>query len=88
MSNKLILTIDKSVIKKANTYAKAKGYNLSDLVEEYLKSITKEDKEIDNIQLSPITKSLYGSVKIDDSNLDYKKILADEIFKKHLRGTE
>ena len=88
MPNKLILTINKSVIKKAKKYAKNQGLNLSEFVEEYLKLVTKEDKEIDNIQLSPITKSLYGSVKIDDSNLDYKKILADEILKKHLRGTE
>lgn len=85
MSTKLTLTIDKSVIEEAKKYAKTQGRSLSNLIEEYLKSVSSADQKIDASQLSPITKSLYGAVKMEDPNVDYRKILADEILKKHLK---
>jgi len=85
MSTKLTLTIDKSVIEQAKKYAKSQGRSLSNLIEEYLKSVSSDDQKVNKFELSPITKSLYGAVKIEDSNLDYKKILEDEILKKHLK---
>jgi len=85
MSTKLTLTIDKSVIKQAKKYAKSQGRSLSNLIEEYLKSVSSDDQKVNELELSPITKSLYGAVKVEDSNLDYKKILEDEILKKHLK---
>ena len=84
MSTKLTLTIDKSVIEGAKQYAKSQGRSLSNLIEEYLKSISNNDSESENLKLSPITKSLFGSVNIKDRKIDYKKILEDEILKKHL----
>ena len=39
MSTKLTLTIDKSVIKKAKEYAKSQGRSLSNLIEDYLKTV-------------------------------------------------
>ncbi len=84
MSTKLTLTIDKSVIEEAKKYAKSQGRSLSNLIEEYLKSISNNDSESENLKLSPITKSLFGSVNIKDKKIDYKKILEDEILKKHL----
>ena len=84
MSTKLTLTIDKSVIEEAKQYAKSQGRSLSNLIEEYLKSISNNDSESENLKLSPITKSLFGSVNIKDKKIDYKKTLEDEILKKHL----
>ena len=83
MSTKLTLTIDKQVIEQAKLYAKAQGRSLSNIIEEYLKSISGKNDN-DDLTLSPITKSLYGAIKLKDSDIDYKKILEDEILKKHL----
>ena len=62
MNTKLTLTIEQSIIEKAKKYAKGKGRSLSDIVENYLKVIIKEE----NIRLTdsiPITSSLKGSFK-------------------------
>lgn len=40
MKTKLLLTIDQSVIKRAKSYAKQTGRSLSEVVENYLISIT------------------------------------------------
>ncbi len=84
MSTKLTLTIDKSVIEEAKQYAKSQGRSLSNLIEEYLKSISNKNEKTKDLDLSPITKSLFGSVKSKNKNIDYKKLLEDEILKKHL----
>ena len=84
MTTKLTLTIDKSVIEEAKRYAKSQGRSLSNLIEEYLKSVSLKDGHSKDVELGPITKSLFGSVKLKDENIDYKKILKDEILKKHL----
>lgn len=84
MSTKLTLTIDKSVIEEAKQYAKSQGRSLSNLIEEYLKSVSDKGSKTKKLELSPITKSLFGSVKLKNKDIDYKKILEDEILKKHL----
>ncbi len=84
MSTKLTLTIDKSVIEEAKLYAKSQGRSLSNLIEEYLKSVSSNTEKKEELELSPITKSLFGAVKLEDSKFDYKQILEDEILKKHL----
>ena len=85
MSTKLTLTIDESVIDEAKQYAKSQGRSLSKLIEEYLKSVSSKDEKKIALELSPITKSLYGSVKGASADFDYKKMLEDEILKKHLK---
>ena len=47
MNTKLTLSIEQSLIEKAKRYAKGKGRSLSDIVENYLKIITRETKDID-----------------------------------------
>ena len=84
MSAKLTLTIDKTVIEEAKKYAKSQGRSLSNLIEEYLKSISAKDQKSAELELSPITKSLLGSVQLKDEELDYKQLIEDEIIKKHL----
>ena len=82
MNTKLTLTIEKSVIEKAKRYAREKGRSLSDLVENYLKIITREEK-INAIEGTPITSSLRGAFKAP-RNFDYKKELAKGLSEKYL----
>jgi len=82
MNSKLTLTIERSLIDKAKKYAKSKGRSLSDIVENYLKVIIKEDitKVIDS---TPITSSLRGSFKAPQ-DFDYKKELSKGLSEKYL----
>lgn len=80
MSTKLTLTVDKSVIERAKSYAKHTGRSLSELVESYLETIIQEDKEE---QLSPKLKKIVGAVKLP-KNFDEKKELRAYLEKKHL----
>lgn len=82
MNTKLTLTIEQSVIEKAKKYAKEKERSLSDLIENYLKALTKDETQSD-IELTPIIKSLKGSFNAP-KNSDYKKDLAKSLTKKYL----
>ena len=84
MSTKLTLTIDGKVIQGAKEYAKSQGRSLSKLIEEYLKSVSSAGLRESDLHLSPITKSLFGAVKIRDKDFDEKRLLEDEILRKHL----
>ncbi len=81
MNTKLTLTIERAIIEKAKIYAKGKGHSLSDIIENYLKMITKEEKS--EIGSTPIVKSLRGSFKAP-YNFDYKKELAKGLSDKYL----
>jgi formiminotetrahydrofolate cyclodeaminase len=80
MSTKLTLTVEKSVIERAKSYAKSTGRSLSELVESYLETITQEGGEE---QLSPKLKKIVGAVKLP-KNFDEKKELRAYLEKKHL----
>lgn len=82
MNTKLTLTIEQSLIEKAKKYAKSKGRSLSDIVENYLKVIIKEDnsKVIDS---TPIASSLRGAFKAP-KDFEYKTELSKELSKKYL----
>jgi NRPS condensation-like uncharacterized protein len=82
MNTKLTLTIEQSVIEKAKKYANEKGRSLSDIIENYLLVITKEDNN-QPIELTPIVKSLKGSFKAP-TNFDYKKELTKRLTEKYL----
>jgi hypothetical protein len=78
MDAKLTLTMEQSVIEKAKVYAKGRAHSLSDLIENYLKSIT-SDVAQNEVKLTPIVKSLKGAVKVPENfDYDYKKLM-DEI---------
>jgi hypothetical protein len=81
MNTKLTLTIEKSIIEKAKSYAKDKGRSLSDIIENYLKAITTDKQNIEDI--SPMVESLRGSFKAPES-FDYKKELSKELSKKYM----
>ena len=76
------LSPDYPIIEKAKKYANVKGRSLSNIVENYLKAITKEDN-IECIDLTPIVKSLKGSFKAP-KNLNYKKELSKRLTEKYL----
>ncbi|MDP1725393.1 MAG: DUF6364 family protein [Bacteroidota bacterium] len=80
MTSKLTLSIEQNVIKTAKTYAKKKGCSLSELIENYLKTLV--GKEKNSGDLSPRVKRLVGAIKLPE-NFDYKKTLEAGILKKH-----
>ncbi len=82
MNSKLTLTIEQTVIDKAKIYAKRKGNSLSDIIENYLKVITKDGTKSE-IEMTPIVKSLKGSFKAP-SDFNYKKELTKSLSKKYL----
>jgi hypothetical protein len=80
MTTKLTLTIEQGVITTAKKYAQQKGRSLSDLVENYLRTLSaKENKAA---EISPRVKRLVGSIKLPE-DFDYKKSLQDAITKKY-----
>ncbi|MCG2462913.1 DUF6364 family protein [Flavobacteriaceae bacterium F89] len=83
MNTKLTLTIEREIIERAKEYAKEKNRSLSDIIENYLKIITKEDRENIGKPLNPVVKSLKGSFKTN-KKMDYKKELRNRLEKKYL----
>lgn len=82
MNTKLTLTIEQEIIKRAKEYAKDKNRSLSDIIENYLKILTKEQKEKAK-KLNPIVKSLKGSFKMPKKDMDYKKELRNSLEEKY-----
>lgn len=81
MNTKLTLTIEQSIIEKAKKYASGKGRSLSDIIENYLKIITKEE-QAKEVELTPIVKSLKGAFK-EPRNFDYKTELSKRLAEKY-----
>lgn len=80
MTTKLTLTIDDSVIDSAKKYARQKGKSLSDIVENYLKSIATPEDTTE--KLSPKVMKMMGVIKLPQ-DYDYKKVLGDALAKKY-----
>lgn len=83
MNTKLTLTIEQEIIERAKIYAKEKNRSLSDIIENYLKMLTKSERKQKVEKLNPIVKSLKGSFKMP-KNIDYKKELGNRLEKKYL----
>jgi len=83
MNTKLTLTIEREIIERAKNYAKEKNRSLSDIIENYLKTLTKEEKNQKIKKLNPSVESLKGSFKMP-KNMDYKKELKERLEKKYL----
>ena len=85
MIAKLTLTVDKSIIEEAKKYAKSNGRSLSNIIEEYLKSLV-EKKEVESeFEISPLVQSLWGSVKAPSEEVSYKELLGEELEKEYLK---
>ncbi|QHI39246.1 hypothetical protein IMCC3317_46510 [Kordia antarctica] len=83
MNTKLTLTIEREIIERAKIYAKEKNRSLSDIIENYLKILTKEEQSNERKKLNPAVESLKGSFKMP-KDMDYKKELKDRLEKKYL----
>ena len=82
MNTKLTLTIEKDIIEEAKIYARDKGQSLSDIVENYFKLLTKDNREIKPTQLSHRVRRLRGIISVEE-DFDYKKVLVEELSKKY-----
>ena len=80
MTTKLTLTVEKSVIERAKSYAKNTGRSLSEIIENYLTTITNEST---NNELSPTLKKIVGVVNLP-KDFDEKVALRSAMEKKHL----
>jgi hypothetical protein len=88
MDTKLTLNINKNVVNRAKKYAKKQGRSLSDVVENYLKAITineKIDEEEFMSKISPEIRELVGIAGKAPKNFDYKKEIEDYLTKKYLK---
>jgi hypothetical protein len=82
MDAKLTLNIDKDVASRAKVYARQEGRSLSDLVENYLKLLTK-NSTIEDSEYTPLVKSLLGCISLP-VDFDYKKEISEYLAKKYL----
>ncbi len=80
MQTKLTLTLDQSIIEQAKLYAKKQGRSLSDLIENYLKLVLKDNPQ--EVPLSPSIRSLKGAVQLP-KDFEYKKELTKSLSAKY-----
>lgn len=85
MANKLTLHIESHIIAQAKDYAKLRGKSLSDIVEEYLKSLSTAKSAKVEEDIDPLVKSLWGSVKLPKEEKTYKELLQDALVEKYLQ---
>jgi hypothetical protein len=84
MNKKITLNIDQKIIENVKKYAKKQKRSISNLIEEYLFSISLSvNNEIEYNELGPITRELIGIIKTN-KNTDYKNILTDALMEKYL----
>lgn len=80
MNQKLTLSVESSVIKRAKDYAKKTGRSLSEIVEGYLTTLVTNDKKT---AISPKLKKLAGIANLPD-DFDERKELKNYFEAKHL----
>lgn len=78
MNTKLTLRLDENLIKSAKKHASISGKSVSQMVADYFYFLNKSGIK-KSAQLTPIVKSLKGSLKAKDLNeADYKRYLEDK----------
>lgn len=84
MNTKLTLSVNQLVVEEAKKYAKSSGKSLSNIVEEYLKSLSKVEQPNKKKATLKIIKELKGSVKMPKDDKSYKELLEDALLEKYL----
>jgi len=84
MNTKLTLSIEAQVIESAKEYAKKQGRSLSNIVEEYLKSISNTKRKTNKMEFHPLVEELCGSVKIPNDKT-YDEILGEALIEKYTK---
>lgn len=74
MDAKLMIKLEKDVAEKAKMYARLQKVSLSKLIESYLRRLTNEPAESEEI--TPFVKSLSGIIKLPEDH-DPKKAYAE-----------
>ncbi|MBN1769195.1 MAG: hypothetical protein JW842_11865, partial [Prolixibacteraceae bacterium] len=64
METKLTLRLNDNVIERAKKYARSHKISLSKMVEIYLDSITKQNKDVQKISITPLVESLSGVIDL------------------------
>lgn len=82
MNSKLTLKLNQEVIEKAKFYAAEKHLSLSQIIENYLSSLTIGVEDESKISISPFIKSLSTEAKIP-ADLNYKEEYASFLAEKH-----
>ena len=76
MNTKLTLSLEKEVIEQAKIYAKGTGRSLSEMVENYFKSLVEKSKSKNNKEeyddIHPSIKKLIGRITLPE-DFDIKK---------------
>ena len=81
MTTKLTLTIEADIIAVAKKYAAKNGRSLSDIVENYFKSLT-TNKDLKPPKYSPKVSKLKGIISLPE-DFDYKKLMEEDRMKKY-----
>jgi len=81
MNTKLTLKLDQEVIEKAKKYAADQKLSLSKIVEAYLQSLTRNEKNVE-MEISPFVKSMATGIKVP-KDLDYKKEYSNHLNEKY-----
>lgn len=77
MRRNLTLRMDADAIKRAKEYAANRGISVSKLVENFFEAL--EGDGVDEVEMSPLVKSLWGTLEGADVNEDdYRKNLEDK----------
>lgn len=82
MKEKLTLTIEKEIKKRAKHHAKTEGISVSQMVEDYLNSITAISENSFTPEPGSVTESLAGSLPLKDKR-PYKEILSEALQEKY-----
>jgi len=83
MNTKLTLSLDKDIIIRAKKYARENNKSLSQIIEDYLRSISKTGNSKPNLDdLPAITKTLSGILK-GKPEIDFRNEISEYIMRKH-----
>lgn len=80
MGKKLTISLNKSIIENAKTYAKSNNISLSKLIESYLASLTKGTNK--EPEITPLVKSLSGVIELP-SEFDEKEAYSEYLMEKY-----
>jgi hypothetical protein len=80
MNTKLTLSLDKTVIDKAKSYAKNTGRSLSELVENYFENLTSNSQ--DDQDIHPKVKKLIGRITLP-ADFDEEKVKEEHYREKY-----
>ena len=83
METTLTINIDQNVVDSAEIYAKYTQKSISQLVEEYLVSISSKKTNDTDISLGPITRQLAGIIEIEDDT-SRRELLEEALLEKYL----